>query len=185
MDYPKMNELKTEFENYTKRVEQELCAASEEELNYKASKEHWSALECVEHLIHYNKYYNKEIAKAIDSLSSTEAAEEAKLSWFGKISIKMVDPQNTKKAKAIKRMMPSGESRLAKSLLDSFLVYLKDLMVLAEKAQGLNYNKKKVRVEFIKLIRLNVYESLVFMLKHQERHLNQAIRAIKALKKED
>ena len=57
-----------------------------------------------------------------------------------------------------------------------FIQHQQDLMELVDLGSDLNLNKKKVRLEFFKLIKLSVYETIIFMVEHQNRHLQQALR---------
>lgn len=154
---------------------------SEEQLNWKADAESWSILECLEHLNRYSKFYHSEIENAIAKFAGSNAPAEVKYSWFGKKSIDVVDPNNVKPQKTIKRMNPQN-SQLTKQTLEQFLSYQKDSRKLIQRISQIDFNKKAIRVEFFKLIKLRIGEAMEFMVSHEERHLAQACRVLDARK---
>jgi len=179
-----MNSLPT-FEQLAKRVnaiiatvKNQLANKTNNQLNYKSDINSWSALECLEHLNRYSHYYHTEITQAIQKVSIKKHKKKPSLTWFGKLSIKMVDPERQKKQKTIKRMNPSGSQLVVKDILTEFLDRQQELLQILEKAKVVNFNKKKVRVEFFKLLKLNIYESLFFLIVHEQRHIQQALKVI-------
>ncbi|NEM96501.1 DinB family protein [Pontibacter burrus] len=144
-------------------------------LNYKSAPESWSILECLEHLNRYSRYYNPALAKAITKHTSNNSAPGISYSWLGKKSLEMVRPQNGKKHKTVKHMNPAN-SQLSTATITEFLEHLQDLENLLRSAKTANLNKKVIPVEFFKLLKMRIGETLEFIVTHQERHLQQALR---------
>lgn len=96
-------------------------------------------------------------------------------SWLGKKSMEMVHPQNGKKHKTVKHMNPSN-SQLSTATITEFLKHLQDLQNLLQSAKTANLNKKAIPVEFFKLLKMRIGETLEFIITHQKRHLQQALR---------
>ncbi|WP_224744174.1 DinB family protein [Pontibacter aquaedesilientis] len=144
-------------------------------LLHKPAPDSWSILECLEHLNRYSRYYNPALAKAIASNSGGNFLQTISYSWLGKKSLDMVRPDNGKKNTTLKRMNPN-DSQLGRQTLEEFLDHQTELLQLLDKAKGANLNKKAIPVEFFKLLKLRIGETLEFMVLHQERHLQQALR---------
>ena len=179
---PSFEQLDADFKAMIQQVQSEFEDLSIEQLNYKTDATSWSILECLEHLNRYAAYYNAALRKGIEKEKGSKKPDTYKLTWFGKMSIDMISPSNTKKQKTIKRMNPTNSALSAKTIQD-FLQYQQELIELSSAAQHINANKKRVAVEFLKLIRLNIFETLIFMVEHQKRHLQQAMRVKKAVPK--
>ncbi|WP_230407180.1 DinB family protein [Pontibacter cellulosilyticus] len=159
----------------TETVTNEFAKLDLDALNYKPSAESWSILECLEHLNRYSRYYNPALAKAIAQNSNGNFLESINYSWLGKKSLDMVRPQNAKKHKTVKHMNPNN-SKLGRGAIDEFLMHQEKLQQLLQNAKGTNLNKKAVPVEFFKLLKLRIGETLEFVVTHQERHIQQALR---------
>lgn len=174
MEYS-LAEIKDKLQKQISLIKSDFKVLSEEKLNQKTDVKSWSILECIEHLNLYSSYYNREIKRALGKLEGSSAVP-FKLSWLGKKSINAIKAENTKKQKTFKHMNPNS-SQLEEEVLENFIQHQKDLIALIDATANLNLNKKKVRIEFFKLVKLSVYETFVFMIEHQNRHIQQALRA--------
>lgn len=144
-------------------------------LNYKLSPESWSMLECLEHLNRYSRYYLPALAKAIASTTNDNHAHTISYSWLGKKSLDMVRPQNMKKHKTVKHMNPNN-SQLTRAVVDEFLNHQKEVLALLSSAKTTDIHKKAIPVEFFKLLKLRIGETFEFVITHQDRHIQQAMR---------
>ena len=144
-------------------------------LNYKPAPDSWSILECLEHLNRYSRYYHPALANAIAANSNGTYQQTIRYSWLGKKSLDMVQPQNTKKHKTVKHMNPNN-STLGRDTIEAFLQHHAELLSLLASAKHANLNKKAVPVEFFRLLKLRIGETLEFVVLHQQRHLQQALR---------
>ena len=149
----------------------------EQKLNRKISPIAWSVLECIEHLNRYHNYYLPILENKIcNAGSSPQNDYDVRYSWIGKYSIKMMDPSNLKKQKTFKRMNPAGD-KLQKTVLNHFLNDMAIFEKVLNDARYVDLNVQAVNVEFFKPLKMNLGETLEFLLLHIERHLEQAIRA--------
>ncbi|PRY14796.1 DinB family protein [Pontibacter ummariensis] len=156
-------------------VATELSSLDLNSLNYKVSSDSWSVLECLEHLNRYSRYYNPALSKAIAHNHDGPCEPVISYSWLGKKSLDMVRPQNMKKHKTVKHMNPNN-SQLNRATIEEFLNHQVELLSLLEGAKNTNLNKKAVPVEFFKLLKLRIGEALEFIVLHEERHIQQALR---------
>ncbi|TGE20613.1 DinB family protein [Hymenobacter aquaticus] len=148
-------------------------------LNFKPTPASWSALECLEHLNRYSRFYNSELAQALSGKAVNMTPHEVGFSWLGRKSYDTVRPDNGKKHTTIKHMNPAG-SQLGPEVVDEFQQHQQRLLELLAAAPGTNLNRKAVRVEFFRLLKLRIGEALQFVVAHQQRHVQQAQRAVAA-----
>lgn len=153
-------------------VQTELAPLSLSELNQQPAPNAWSILECLEHLNRYSRYYNSALAKALTYGGTPKA--EVHYSWLGRKFIAMMAPGNTKKAKTLKRMNPSG-SQLGREVLTEFQQQQQHLLELLAEAQHTDLDRKTVPVEFFKLLKMRIGETFEFVLVHEQRHVQQAL----------
>lgn len=144
-------------------------------LNQKPDPESWSILECLEHLNRYSRYYNPALTKAISRYPGGNHEQTISYTWLGKKSLEMVRPENGKKSRTVKHMNPNN-SQLGRQTLEEFLDHQTELLQLLDKAKGANLKKKAIPVEFFRLLKLRIGETLEFVVLHQERHMQQALR---------
>jgi len=146
-----------------------------QELNFKTSPDSWSILECLEHLNRYSRYYNPALAMAIENNSGSANTTEISYSWLGKRSLETVQPQHTKKHQTMKHMNPIN-SNLGRATVEEFQQHQAGLLHLLQRAGNADLHKKAVPVEFFKLLKLRIGETLEFVVLHEDRHIRQALR---------
>jgi hypothetical protein len=171
-----LQQLQAAVHNLQATIERELAPLDDFELNFKPSPERWSVLECLEHLNRYSRYYNLAIAGAVQQVPARVEHELVRYSWLGRKSIGMMQPSNSKQYKTVKHMNPTG-STLGREVITEFQAHQTQLLQLLTSAQSTNLNKKAVPVEFFRLLKLGIGEVLEFVVRHEERHVQQAVRA--------
>ncbi|TYZ08873.1 DinB family protein [Hymenobacter lutimineralis] len=147
-------------------------------LQFKATPASWSVLECLEHLNRYSRFYNPALRKALAVKPSSATHAEVGFSWLGRKSYEMVRPENRKLQKTLKHMNPSQSALNPKAVLTEFRQHQETLLELLRQAENADLNRKGVPVEFFRLLKLRVGEALLFVVAHQERHVQQAQRAL-------
>ena len=152
-------------------VENELVNLSDEQLNFKPDADKWSVLQCVEHLNRYSEYYLKVIDNKL-SKANEAGTEEVKHSWFGKMSIKSMHPDNRKKSKSLGRLNPAA-SEVNRKALQDFINYQKNLLSLIDKSEKYSLNSIKIPADVFKLLKLRLGECFEFLIVHQQRHILQ------------
>lgn len=170
-----LNRLNQEVNTIIQTVQNDFQHLPLEALNWKENPSSWSILECFQHLNLYARYYVPAIKNAIAANQSTTADANFKYSWMGKKSVDMMHVENTKKQKTVKHMNPNG-SQLSKSVLTEFLQFQTQILDLLKAGASVNLNTKKIKIEFFKLLKLRIGETLVFVVEHERRHLKQALK---------
>lgn len=152
----------------------------EERLNRKPGPEAWSVLECLEHLNLYGDFYLPEIEKA---LRGAEGKPDPvfRSGWLGNYFARSMQPKNGKinKMKTFADKNPAG-SRLTKEVLARFIDRQQQMLILLRQAGTADLTRIKTAVSISKWIRLRLGDTLRFTVYHNERHLAQAQRALKA-----
>lgn len=170
-----ISNLKSDVSALMQKSEAVLNGMTLRELNSKGQQAQWSVLECIAHVNLYNRFYIPEIEKAISNCKTSGPQESVRHTWIGNFSIKMMDPSNQKRQKTFKRMNPSS-SALKIDVVEEFMNQQDKLLQLLDKAQQTDINASNVRVEFFKLLKMKIGESLQFVIVHEQRHILQAER---------
>lgn len=172
-----LQEVKTATHAILEIVETQFAPLSSEVLNKKPNPQKWSIAECLEHLNYYSDYYNKEIKIAIENAQEKQwkAVPTFSSTWLGKKSVESADPDNAKTIKTPKALNPVS-SKVRPDVVTRFITAQKEFLILIEAAQNINLNKTKVRIEVFKLLKLRLGDLFLFMIAHNQRHCNQALR---------
>lgn len=148
-------------------------------LNQKPAEKSWSVLECIEHLNRYGDFYLAEIRKSIDN-SQSSSEPEFKPGLLGDYFAKMMLPgEKAKKMKTFKDKDPSG-SRLDKSTIEKFIQQQRQILGLLDKAREVSLNKTKTGISISSFLRLKLGDTFRVVIYHNQRHLDQAKRALMA-----
>ncbi|TGE26512.1 DinB family protein [Hymenobacter metallicola] len=174
-----LRHLASQVEALYATVDAELRPLDTQVLNFKPGPNSWSVLECLEHLNRYSRFYNQELAQALQTQAPGQHPHEVGFSWLGRKSYDTVKPENGKKQQTIKHMNPAG-SQLQASVVEEFLQHQTRLLQLLASAANTDLNRKAVRIEFFRLLKLRVGEALQFVVAHEQRHVQQALRAAQA-----
>jgi hypothetical protein len=93
--------------------------------------------------------------------------------FIGKLLTKRVDPENFKKLKTFK-VFDLLVSSSSKSVVQDYALIMKGFIGMVKDMNGINLKKIKFSFPTSKFIRLNLGDPLIFIPKHDERHLVQA-----------
>ena len=150
-------------------------------LNWKASSEKWSALECLEHLNRYGHFYIPEIETRLAD-SKHPASPHFKSGWLGNYFAESMLPQG-RKMKTFTAMDPSN-STLDKSVLDQFIRHQHQMLDLLDKSRKADLTKTKTSITISKWIKLRLGDTFRVVIYHNQRHIAQASRSIEAYRQE-
>lgn len=131
----------------------------------------WHILECIAHLNQYSAFYIPYVEKAANQVKAKQDFP-FRNGWLGGKFIKMMAPENAKPQKTMKHM-DTFEQPVSDNTLEEFLVWQERLIAALSNLENTNLNKRKIPVEFFKLIKMKVGDALEFVIVHQQRHLNQ------------
>jgi hypothetical protein len=164
--------LKSKFSNLT-----------ETQKSWKVSENSWNISEIFAHLNSYAAYYHENFLLKIKNTSFTTPSENFISSPLGRSAWKSMKLGN---AKNVKRKMKSPKiynPRLDKKLLsgkdvEQFEANLEQLSGIIESSQKVNLRRIKIPISISKIIRLRLGDALLFVVYHNQRHLQQAVNII-------
>lgn len=156
---------------------------TEEQLNWKPSKESWNILEIFSHLDEFARYYHNAFSKKVDTTRFTEPKEIFLSSPMGKSawkSMKLGNARNVKrKFKAQRTNNPSIVPSIVKTTaIEDFVNYQNELKEIFERAKTINVRKSKIGISISKIVRLRFGDALLFVVYHNQRHIQQAINLL-------
>ncbi|MEQ8704118.1 MAG: DinB family protein [Phaeodactylibacter sp.] len=175
-------DLTARTENNIQRAQQ-LREQPEAALNRKPSPESWSALECIEHLNRYGEFYLPEIRERLGS-TSHKGSGVFKSGWLGNYFAKSLMPKaKLNKMKTFSAMDPAGSS-LDKTALSTFLEQQTETLELLKQARNVDLTKTKTSISISSWIKLRLGDTFRVVIYHNQRHLDQAERAVGDLVKQ-
>ena len=151
---------------------------SEEQLNWKPAADRWSIAQCLYHLTvsteKFGSYFTAAIALGRNKYPIT-APPVYRPSWMGGWLIRQLLPEVTRKMTAPKIFRPSHSETFHHSL-DHFLKQQEHFLDFVRQAEGLDYNKTRLRSPVTPLVRYSLADAFVLIAVHGQRHLGQARR---------
>ena len=174
-----LKELKTITLNVLEAAEK-FKTLDEHSLQHKCDSKSWNALECIEHLNLYARFYHPEIGRRMDRGSSKAKTAKFKSTWLGKyFAESMKAKEQMKPMKTFESMNPIDQI-LNNKHLDEFIAHQKQMLLLLERAEEINLTKVKTGISISKFIKLRLGDTFKVVVYHNERHILQAKRAIQS-----
>lgn len=175
-----INELKGDVHKIIAGAEQ-IKEADKSKLIYQCSKNEWSAVQVIEHLNSYNRYYLPHIDRALAERNDNRNA------WFnsgfwGDYFTNMMKPKNIfevkNRMKAMKKYSFPNSLNVDK-VFHEFLQHQQKLLQLLDAAKERDLNTIKIPITMSKLIRLRLGDAFRFLVAHEQRHMVQARNTIR------
>ncbi|MCW3462695.1 DinB family protein [Chitinophaga nivalis] len=145
----------------------------------------WSALQCLEHLNSYGRYYLPALEKVITTAASkgSQPATHFKSSWLGAYFIRLMQP-NTDQTLRSKMQSPRDHvppvQLSADTVIAEFIQQQTRMQALLQRAAKINIRQAKVPTSISRFIKLSVGDTFGFLTAHTHRHMLQAARAARA-----
>lgn len=152
-------------------------------LSYPLNNGRWTAIQALEHLNMYNRYYLPAIESVISEDKSSRSA------WFnsgtlGNYFTNMMKPSDVymikNKMKTAKSYNPPAALN-AEQVIAEFQEHQQKLQQLLESARNRDMNNIRIPISISKFIKLKLGDTFRFLIAHEQRHLIQARNAIHAL----
>lgn len=172
-----INELIAGYNEIINRAKQLSGVLTFEQINKKTSPKNWSAAECFVHLNNYADAYLKNTKRDFSLRNDDDSEKEYSPRFLPAKFIKAVGPDVKVKLKSI-HVNESAKSNVDKNVLDQFIAYQKEFLDILDKASFNDLKTIKVASPFARFLKFQLGEMLLLTLHHQQRHLNQAERAI-------
>ncbi len=184
-----IKDLKTDVTNLLTEVKENFLTADKESLSKAPAAGKWSAVQCMEHLNSYNRYYLPQVEKALinGTYKNLPAQATYKPGWLGNYFTKLMKPgingELASKMQAPKDHVPNTTLDVNK-VITEFIEGEEKLLQYLERAEKLNIAKLRVPISIAKFIKLKLGDTFRFLIAHQQRHILQALRAYNTVKKE-
>ncbi len=178
-----LEEVRTITQNNLEVLKKKFMHLSNEQKNWKPSEHAWNVQEIFAHLNHYATFYHEAFLNRINKTRFTEPKELYQSSPLGRSawkSMKLGNARNVKrKFKAARNYNPTIEtSLLHDNDIQMFENGQKNLLEIIDKANTVNIRKVKVPISMSKIIKLRLGDALLFVVYHNERHMQQALNVL-------
>ncbi len=156
---------------------------SDHQKNWKKDSESWSINEVFAHLNQYAEYYHGTIAAKLEKTRFKEPKDIFISSPLGRSawkSMKLGHAQNIKrKFKAPKSYNPNLHPDLVTgSDVETFEKGQEKLLTIIDRSSQVNMRKVKIPISISKIVRLRLGDALLFIVYHNERHMQQALNIL-------
>lgn len=156
---------------------------TEKQLHWIPNPGVWSVAQVFAHINEYGRYYHPTFRKKIENTRFTSTKEAFISSPLGKSawkSMKLGNAKNVKrKFKAPKGYNPSIDSTIIdEEPVQTFLEQQNDLLNIFESAKTVNVRRVKIPISISKIVRLRLGDALLFVVYHNQRHIQQIINLI-------
>jgi hypothetical protein len=171
-----IDNFSTALNNNLKRIDNTFDSLSLNQISWKPGLKIWSVGECINHLVLTNDLYLKKMREIVyKSTSDSNVGFNYSQSLTGKLITNTVDPGNVKKFKTFKVFDPLKSSAV-NSVVQNYTLIMKRFIEMVDDMSGINLKKIKFSSPVNKFIRLNLGDPLIFIPRHDKRHLDQAER---------
>jgi hypothetical protein len=136
----------------------------------------WSIAQCLEHLNRYGHFYLPAIDQALQRHSGQPDAPTFTSTWLGSYFTRMMQPETGKrKIKAMKAYAPPPDLD-AHAIVAEFIHQQETLLTLLSRARRSDLTATRVPISIASFIRLRLGDVFAFVIAHDERHVQQALR---------
>jgi len=171
--------LRSELDAVSADVRREFGSFNSAQLNWKPSAERWSVAQCLDHLMTGNKAFFPILQSVVTGNKKTRFMERIPVlpGVWGKLLIKSLNPNNSRKMKAPANFQPSS-SELPSNIVDQFVSQQAEFDVWMDKTSDLNLERIIITSPALKLITYSVMDGYRFLVLHEQRHFQQARRVV-------
>jgi len=176
-------DLKKITEDNINIVSKKFKHLSDEQKSWRPSSDSWNILEIFSHLNIYSAFYNSAFIEKIQKTKFREAKDTFVSSPLGRSawkSMKLGRANNIKrKFKAPKNYNPSNSPGLVSDdAVEKFADNQHEVIEILDIAKEVNLRKVKMPISISKIVRLRLGDALMFVIYHNERHMQQALNII-------
>lgn len=166
-------------------VEQKFLHLTADSLNNKPSPNSWSAAECFQHLLFTNGEYLKHFNEIVESSQKSDVKNTFnhssfhpfKHSFWGKLILYFVNPNNKMKSKTTKLFNPTY-SKVEPEVVQKYLSQHDKIVEVISKMKNLNLRGLKIPSPINEKIKYNLGDAIKILVLHDQRHIQQAERAL-------
>ena len=158
------------------KVSSEFSNISAAQLNWQSSRVSWSIAQCLDHLIASHSVYFSRLKKITEGkfkMNFWEKHSPLTKIW-GYIMKDQMQEQVKRKLKAPKKIQPASKATLEiieqyHKSIDQFLAYISNCSTI-------DIDKTIITSPLVSMVTYSLRDALQFLITHEHRHINQAIR---------
>jgi hypothetical protein len=169
-----LNALEQQVEQHLQLAIHTFQNLDEAILFHPAANNGWSIAQCLWHLNSYGDYYLPRISKGLSGGKRSESSL-FKSTWLGAYFIRMMLPTSGKKYKAFKDHVPPSHPDAYPTVAE-FIHQQELLLSYIQQSRQVDMNTIRIPISIASYIRLKLGDVLQFIVAHDERHLQQALR---------
>jgi hypothetical protein len=178
-----VSELKGITQTNIDLIKKKFSHLNDQQKNWRKDSESWSINEIFAHLNEFAHYYHQAFTSKIERTRFNEPKDTFISSPLGRSawkSMKLGNLKNIKrKFKAQRIYNPLIHSELVSGIdTETFESNQIELIKIIDKAELVNLRKVKVPISISKIIRLRLGDALLFVVYHNERHMQQALNIL-------
>lgn len=178
-----LQELETITASNLNTILEQVAPLSTAQLTWKKDSVSWSIQEILAHLNEYALYYNEVISRRIDKTRFREPRQTFISSPLGRSawsSMKLGNARNVKrKLRSPRQYNPTlNKEIILENSVANFIQHQKELIGIVQKAANVSLRKVRIPISISKLIRLRLGDALMFVIYHNERHVQQVLSVI-------
>lgn len=171
-------DLLSQLQQIRQTVEKEFETLTEPQIQWKPAPDKWCVLECLTHLNMASQYYTTQLKFKLEHTPKNEnTPKEFEMSFNGKMMLGFVDPKSSRKVPAPAMFKPKSYHLDTSKVLKRYYTILQDLEEALQKSEQIDWNTKVVS-PFTSWLKFRLGDVLIFVIAHQQRHLNQALRVM-------
>jgi hypothetical protein len=147
------------------------------QLNWKSSPQSWSIAQCLDHLITSNTAYFPDLKKITEGTYKMNLWEKHSpfTKTWGRLFTKHLQEQVKRKMKAPKFLQPA-ESEMAIDIIDRYHQSLDTFLQYISLCRNVDVDRIIITSPIVWIVTYSLRDAFTFLLQHEHRHLNQAIR---------
>ena len=178
-----VSELKGITQTNIDLIKKKFSHLNDQQKNWRKDNESWSINEIFAHLNEFAHYYHQAFTSKIERTRFNEPKDTFISSPLGRSawkSMKLGNLKNIKrKFKAQRIYNPLIHSELVTGNdTETFEAHQIELIKIIDKAELVNLRKVKVPISISKIVRLRLGDALLFVVYHNERHMQQALNIL-------
>ena len=167
--------LRREFEDVVRRGKALAAGFDDATLMRRPAERSWSRAECLEHLSATAEEYARRIRAALDRAGHTTPRPRERMSLFGWLFLRFMEPPVRKKLRVPNRVFKPGAVTTREALLARFEEQHATLIALLEESD--TRDRRRLRVpDPVGKFTIPLYDTFAILAAHGRRHLWQAER---------
>ena len=158
------------------KVSSEFPNIGTDQLNWQASPVSWSIAQCLDHLVVSHSVYFPTLKKIIEGnfkMNFWEKHSPFTKIW-GSVMKDQMQEQVKRKLKAPRKIQPAIKATM--EIIEQYHRSIDQFLAYITKCSTIDIDKTIITTPFVSMITDSLRDALQFLVTHEHRHINQAIR---------